>query len=61
VKVTFFRGASLRPVPPGESKHRHVRYLDIRERDEPDDTQLAAWARQACELPGETFSTRSSR
>src|ERR671915_29157 len=31
VKVTFFRGTSLRPVPPGESKHEEVRYLDIRE------------------------------
>jgi hypothetical protein len=29
VKVTFFRGASLRPVPPGASKHKDVRYLDI--------------------------------
>ena len=33
VKVTFFRGASLRPVPPGESKHKDVRYLDIHEDD----------------------------
>src|SRR6188768_2681156 len=33
VKVTFFRGTSLRPVPPGESKHEEVRYLDIREDD----------------------------
>ena len=31
VKVTFFRGTSLRPVPAGESKHKEVRYLDIRE------------------------------
>ena len=61
VKVTFFRGASLRPVPPGESKHKHVRYLDIREADEVDEAQLAAWVRQASELSGETFSTRSSR
>jgi hypothetical protein len=33
VKVTFFRGASLRPMPPGESKHKDVRYLDIHEGD----------------------------
>ena len=33
VKVAFFRGASLRPVPPGESKHKDVRYLDIHEDD----------------------------
>ena len=31
VKVTFFRGTSLRPVPPGESKHKEVRYLDVHE------------------------------
>ena len=31
VKVTFFRGASLLPLPPGESKHKEVRYLDIYE------------------------------
>jgi hypothetical protein len=61
VKVTFFRGASLRPVPPGESKHKYVRYLDIRERDAIDEAQLATWVRQASELPGETFSTRRSR
>ena len=34
VKVTFFRGTSLRPLPPGESKHKEVRYLDIHEDDD---------------------------
>jgi hypothetical protein len=53
VKVAFFRGASLRPVPPGESKHRHVRYLDIHEDDALDEAQLAAWVKQASQLPGE--------
>jgi hypothetical protein len=53
VKVTFFRGTSLRPVPPGESKHKEVRYLDIREDDQIDEAQLAAWVKQASELPGE--------
>jgi hypothetical protein len=53
VKVTFFRGRSLRPVPPGESKHKEVRYLDIREDDQIDEAQLAAWVKQASELPGE--------
>jgi hypothetical protein len=53
VKVAFFRGASLRPVPPGESKQREVRYLDIREDDEIDDKQFVAWVRQASKLPGE--------
>jgi hypothetical protein len=52
VKVTFFRGASLRPVPPGESKHKNVRYLDIHE-GELDEAQLAAWVKQASQLPGE--------
>lgn len=53
VKVAFFRGASLRPVPPGTSKQEHVRYLDIREDDELDEAQFAAWAKQASKLPGE--------
>ncbi|NJO34251.1 MAG: DUF1801 domain-containing protein [Rhodospirillales bacterium] len=52
VKVTFFRGTSLRPVPPGESKHKDVRYLDIHE-DQLDETQFAAWVKQASRLPGE--------
>ncbi len=53
VKVTFFRGTSLRPVPPGESKHQEVRYLDIYEDDQLDEAQLAAWVEQASQLPGE--------
>jgi hypothetical protein len=53
VKVAFFRGASLRPVPPGASKQKHVRYLDIHEDDQLDEAQLAAWVKQASELPGE--------
>jgi hypothetical protein len=52
VKVTFFRGASLSPVPPGQSKHKHVRYLDIRE-DDFDEAQFVDWVKQASELPGE--------
>ena len=53
VKVTFFRGAQLDPVPPGESKHKDVRYLDIHEDDQLDEAQLAAWVQQASLLPGE--------
>jgi hypothetical protein len=53
VKVTFFRGTSLRPLPPGESKHKEVRYLDIREDEPLDEARLAAWVRQASQLPGE--------
>jgi hypothetical protein len=52
VKVTFFRGTSLRPLPPGESKHKEVRYLDIHE-DSLDETQLVDRAKQASRLPGE--------
>jgi len=53
VKVTFFRGTSLRPVPPGESKHKEVRYLDIHEDDPLDEAQFAAWVKQGSQLPGE--------
>ena len=52
VKVAFFRGTSLRPVPPGESRHKDVRYLDIHEDDQLDEVQIAAWIRQAAALPG---------
>ncbi len=52
VKVTFFAGASLKPVPPGASKHREVRYLDIREDDEIDEKQMASWLKQAAAMPG---------
>ena len=53
VKVAFFRGTSLRPLPPGESKHKEVRYLDIHEDDQLDEAQLASWVKQASQLPGE--------
>jgi hypothetical protein len=53
VKVAFFRGTSLRPVPPGESKSKDTRYLDIHEDDQLDEAQLAAWVKQASQLPGE--------
>jgi hypothetical protein len=53
VKVAFFRGASLRPLPPGASKHKEVRYLDIHEDDQLDEAQFAAWVKQASQLPGE--------
>ena len=51
VKVTFFRGASLRPVPPVASKHADVRYVDIHER-ELDEAQMAKWVKQAAALAG---------
>jgi hypothetical protein len=52
VKVTFFRGASLRPVPPGSSKIKDVRHLDIREGEPIDEAQMATWVKQAAALPG---------
>ena len=53
VKVTFFRGTSLRPLPSGASKHKEVRYFDIHEDEQFDEAQLAAWVKQASQLPGE--------
>ena len=53
IKVTFLNGASLRPVPPVESKHEDVRYFHIHEDDQLDEELLASWIRQASELPGE--------
>ena len=52
VKVAFFRGTSLRPVPPGQSKHKEVRYVDIRKDEALDEEQMATWIRQAAALPG---------
>jgi hypothetical protein len=53
VKVAFFRGASLLPVPPGASKSKDTRYLDIHEDDVLDEAQFVAWVKQASLLPGE--------
>jgi hypothetical protein len=52
VKVGFFRGGSLSPLPPGTSKQKDVRYLDIHEDDRLDEKQVASWIRQASRLPG---------
>jgi hypothetical protein len=51
VKVTFFRGTSLEPLPPGSSKDPETRYYDIYE-GELDETQMAEWVKQAAALPG---------
>jgi hypothetical protein len=53
VKVAFFRGTSLRPVPPVESKQKEVRYFHIHEDDQIDEAQFSAWVKQASQLPGE--------
>ena len=51
VKVTFFRGTSLQPPPPGPSKIKETRYADIRE-GELDEAQMAKWVKQAAAVPG---------
>ncbi|MEO9341105.1 DUF1801 domain-containing protein [Mesorhizobium sp. SB112] len=53
IKVAFFHGASLHPLPPGKSKQQHVRYLDIYEDDQFDEVQFADWVKRASQLPGE--------
>jgi hypothetical protein len=52
VKVAFFRGTALDPLPPGASKQKDVRYLDIHENEPPDARQFASWVKQASKLPG---------
>jgi hypothetical protein len=52
VKVTFFRGTSLRPVPPGgTARSKDARWIDVHE-DELDEAQMADWVKQAAALPG---------
>ena len=52
VKVAFFRGTSLRPLPPGVSRNKETRYLDIGADQQFDQELVASWIRQASELPG---------
>ena len=53
VKVTFFQGAALRPVPPGGTpKSKEARWLDVTEADQLDEARFVAWVKQAAELPG---------
>ncbi len=53
VKVAFFNGTSLNPLPPGESKQKTVRYLDIRKDDQIDEAQFMSWVKQSSKFPGE--------
>jgi len=55
IKVTFFRGTSLRPVPPAASRHQEVRYFHIHEDDAIDEALLTSWIQQAAALPGEPY------
>ncbi len=52
VKVAFFKGAHLKPLPPNTSKQKQVRYLDLYE-GQLDEKQFAAWVKQASKIPGE--------
>ena len=53
VKVTFFRGTSLRPMPPGgTARSGDSRWIDIREDDGLDKAQMARWVKQAAAIPG---------
>jgi len=54
VKVTFFRGTSLRPLPPGESKVEGTRHLDVYETGLSDEDLVVDWVRQAAAQPGFT-------
>lgn len=53
LKVSFFKGAALDPVPPVGSKHKDVRYFHIHEDDPFDEARLTDWIKQASNLPGE--------
>jgi hypothetical protein len=53
VKVAFFRGALLEPMPPVESKSKDTRYLHLREHEPLDEAQFITWVEQASRLPGE--------
>jgi hypothetical protein len=55
LKVSFFRGADLDPVPPGAGKQQDVRWLDIHEDDDVDEEKLRSWIDQASRLPGEVI------
>lgn len=50
VKVTFFKGTSLRPPPPGGTS-KEARWIDVHE-DDLDEDQIRAWVKQAAAIPG---------
>jgi hypothetical protein len=53
IKLAFFRGSSLDPVPPVASKHKEVRYFHIHEDEPLDEARIEGWVKQASRLPGE--------
>lgn len=52
VRLGFFNGTSMRPMPPGASSIPNLRYLDIRENDVLDEAQCVKWIKQASRMPG---------
>lgn len=52
IKIAFFRGAELKPVPPVTSTQKEVRYFHIHEGDKLDEAQFTSWVKQASKLPG---------
>lgn len=52
IKVTFFRGAKLKPLPPVGSKDPNTRYVHIDEVSRLDEAQMTDWIRQAAKIPG---------
>ena len=52
IKVAFFRGIALQPLPPGFSKSKETRYLDLHENEVFDEVRFEAWVKQAAALPG---------
>ena len=52
IKVAFFQGASLDPIPPVASKDKNARYFHIHEGDALDEAQIRKWVKQASKLPG---------
>lgn len=55
VKVGFFNGAALKPLPPGESTSKDVRYVHVHEDGKLDEAQFKDWVRQAAAIPGWTM------
>lgn len=53
VKVAFFKGVSLDPMPPVGSKQKDVRYFHVHEGDDIDEARFTGWVKQAARLPGE--------
>ncbi|WP_246703277.1 MULTISPECIES: DUF1801 domain-containing protein [unclassified Rhizobium] len=55
IKVALFRGAALHPIPPGASKSKETRYLNIHQDETLDEAQFTDWVKQASRLPGESM------